>query len=205
MTTRAGTGRIPEAAAWAALIVLGLAAARNAAGGTLGAWLGAKFLNRGAPAAGDLPGPAGTTAAAVGLAPTTGKVIGRTGPGRLADPLPSGSTGDGFGAPRSGGTRTHKGIDLIAPAGTPIYAAEAGRIRTFTLSLCGVGATIDHGGGLSTNYCHISRYAVRSGATVRRGQVIAYVGNTGNSAGPHLHFEVEQGGVDVDPAPWIGR
>ncbi len=217
MTTRprpAG-GTVGETAAWSFLIILGLIAARNARAGTLGKWLRVKFLNQGAAPVGDLPPPgvaklSGKTAAtAAGLGLKAGpsapvKTTGAGAGGRLADPAPGARTGDGFGVPRGAG-RTHKGLDLIDSCGSAIRAAGSGKIKTFRLTLCGIGANIDHGGGLSTDYCHMGRYAVRNGSTVRRGQVIGYMGNTGNSGGCHLHFEVNVNGREVDPAPWIGR
>ena len=206
-------GVVGETAAWSTLIILGLIAARNARDGTLGKWLRVKFLNQGAAPAGDLPPPGklsgktAATAAGLGLkaGPGAAVITGVAGGGRMADPAPGTRTGDGFGVPRAGGTRTHKGIDLIGPCGTAIRAADSGKINTFRLTLCGIGANIDHGGGVSTDYCHMGRYAVRNGSTVRRGQVIGYMGNTGNSGGCHLHFEVNVNGREVDPAPYIGR
>jgi murein DD-endopeptidase MepM/ murein hydrolase activator NlpD len=196
--------RYTEAAAVGALILLALAIARNARAGTLGAWLAAKFLNRGAPPVGELT--AGATATGLGLAPTPAPLTqGGHGATRLTDPLPTGSTGDGFGVPRAGGTRTHKGIDLIAPCGTPFRAAHNGRVSTYSLSLCGIGMTVDDGHGTRTHYCHARNYAVTSGATVRAGQTIGYIGDTGDAVGCHLHFEVEIDGTKVDPAPYIGR
>ena len=209
-------GVVAETAAWSFLIILGLVAARNARDGTLGVWLRSKFLNAGAAPVGDLPQPGasgraakllakGATTSGLSAGPGSSVATGAVGGGgRLADPAPGARTGDGFGVPRSGG-RTHKGIDLIGPRGSAIRAAEAGKISTFRLTLCGVGANVNHGGGLSTDYCHMSRYAVPNGAQVRKGQVIGDMGSSGTSGGPHLHFEVNVNGREVDPAPYIGR
>ncbi len=209
MTTRARGGVVPEAAAWSVLIVLALVAARNARDGTLGKWLRVKFLNQGAAlplgGIGKVSGKGAATAEALGLAGSAVVTTSAGSGGRLADPAPGTRTGDGFGVPRAGGARTHKGIDLIGPCGTAVRAAESGPIKTFRLTLCGIGANIDHGAGLSTDYCHMTRYAVKSGTVVRRDQTIGYMGNTGNSGGCHLHFEVNVNGREVDPAPYIGR
>jgi murein DD-endopeptidase MepM/ murein hydrolase activator NlpD len=103
--------------------------------------------------------------------------------------------------------RFHSGIDIAAAYGTPIHAADGGRV-IFAGSggmLYGYGnvIVIDHGRGLSTLYAHQSRFAVAAGALVRRGQVIGYVGSTGFSTGPHLHFEVRVNGVPVDPMGYL--
>ena len=67
----------------------------------------------------------------------------------------------------------------------------------------GNAVVVDHDGGLATLYGHLSRFAVRAGAHVGGGQVIGAVGNTGNSTGPHLHFEVRLNGTPVDPIPYL--
>ena len=96
--------------------------------------------------------------------------------------------------------RLHAGIDIGSPSGAPIYAAAAG-----TVSFAGVQGgygnfvTIDHGMGLTTAYGHQSRIAVTAGQAVAAGQLIGYVGNTGHSTGPHLHFETRLNGTPVDP------
>ena len=100
--------------------------------------------------------------------------------------------------------RLHAGVDIAAPIGTPIRAADSGRVAI-------AGATggygnytcIQHGGNLSTCYGHQSRIGVSVGASVRQGQVIGAVGNTGNSTGPHLHFEVRVGGSPVNPMGYL--
>lgn len=97
----------------------------------------------------------------------------------------------------------HAGIDIGAPSGTPIVAAAAGTVF-FAGWNGGYGnlTLIDHGGGRVTAYAHQSRFAV-SGGPVSRGQVIGYVGSTGDSTGPHLHFEVRVNGAAVDPMPFL--
>jgi len=110
-----------------------------------------------------------------------------------------------FGAPRDGGARTHHGVDITAPTGTPIYAAAAGRVTSagWLGDLAGNGVVIDHGGGVVTKYFHLSRFATSAGANVGQGQVIGYVGSTGNSTGPHLHLQLHINNFAVDPAPYL--
>lgn len=104
--------------------------------------------------------------------------------------------------PILGYTRIHQGIDFGAPSGTPVYAAgdgvvvEAGRKGSY-----GNWVQIRHNGGWSTGYAHLSRFAsgLKRGQHVSQGQLIAYVGTTGRSTGPHLHYEVMQGGKKIDP------
>ena len=102
--------------------------------------------------------------------------------------------------PLLGYTRMHEGIDLAAPSGTPIRAAMDG-VVAMAGRKGGYGnyVRLNHGGGLATGYGHMSRIAVRPGAHVSRGQVIGYVGSTGLSTGPHLHYELWKNGVAVNP------
>lgn len=97
--------------------------------------------------------------------------------------------------------RMHSGLDFRARHGTPIYAVTDGTVN-FAGRNGGYGnfVRIRHGGNLSTGYAHMSRIAVRNGETVRRGQVIGYVGSTGLSTGPHLHYEMYRSGQKIDPA-----
>ncbi len=101
--------------------------------------------------------------------------------------------------------RYHTGIDLAAPYGTPIVAAKSGQVEVAGWSSVGYGfhVVLDHGGGVETLYAHMSRIAVRPGAWVEAGQVIGYVGSTGWSTGPHLHFEVRVGGVARNPLAYL--
>ncbi len=103
--------------------------------------------------------------------------------------------------PILGYRRMHKGLDFKAGYGAPIYAATDGVVQ-YAGRHGGHGnyVKIAHGGGLATGYAHMSRIAVSSGSRVRRGQVIGYVGSTGLSTGPHLHYEMYRNGATVDPS-----
>lgn len=100
--------------------------------------------------------------------------------------------------------RQHEGIDLGMAQGTSIYAAEKGTV-TFAAYTEGYGnlVKIDHGNGVETYYAHCCGFNVMEGQEVAAGEVIAFVGSTGNSTGPHLHFEVRVNGEAQDPLPWI--
>jgi murein DD-endopeptidase MepM/ murein hydrolase activator NlpD len=100
--------------------------------------------------------------------------------------------------------RMHEGIDIGASTGTLIYAAAGGTV-VYAGWEGGYGnlTVIDHGNGLATAYGHQSRLAVSNGQTVSRGQVIGYVGSTGHSTGPHLHFEVRVNGAPTDPLAYL--
>ena len=101
----------------------------------------------------------------------------------------------------------HPGIDIAVPTGTPIRAALSGKV----VLLQGEGASggygnftcIQHGGALSTCYAHQSRFGTSLGAQVTKGQVIGYVGCTGRSTGPHLHFETRINGSVVSPMNYL--
>ena len=109
-----------------------------------------------------------------------------------------GAYSDAFG-PR--GNRFHTGIDYRSGRGTPVVAAASGRVTFAGFSAGGWGrlVTIAHGGGTRTMYAHLSRVGVRVGQYVQSGQRIGRVGSSGNSTGPHLHFEVRVRGAAVDP------
>jgi murein DD-endopeptidase MepM/ murein hydrolase activator NlpD len=113
-----------------------------------------------------------------------------------------GPISSGFG-PRGGG-EFHPGIDIAVPSGTPIHAAAAGRVTTAGYS-GGYGnlVVIQHEGPYATAYGHQSRLEVYVGEAVQQGQLIGYVGTTGNSTGPHLHFEVRINGRPTDPARYL--
>lgn len=103
--------------------------------------------------------------------------------------------------PISGYTRLHKGTDFAAPRGTPVYAAGNGVVeRASRYGGYGHYIRVRHAKGYKTAYAHLSRYArgVKSGRSVRQGQIIGYVGSTGASTGPHLHYEVYKNGKAVD-------
>lgn len=100
--------------------------------------------------------------------------------------------------------RRHNGVDLAAPTGTPVYATADGIVgRADWFSSYGLYVAIDHGADLETRYAHMSRLAVAAGERVRKGDVIGYVGSTGRSTGPHLHYEVRVDGVAVNPIPYM--
>ena len=102
--------------------------------------------------------------------------------------------------------RQHAGVDLGMASGSPVYAASAGTVTCAQYSgSYGNLVKIDHGGGVETYYAHCSRLDVQSGDCVTAGQVIAAVGSTGNSTGPHLHFEVRVNGNAQDPMEWLGK
>lgn len=100
--------------------------------------------------------------------------------------------------------RMHEGIDIGGALGVPITAAESGRVD-YAGWIGGYGNTIivDHGGGMTTLYGHMHGFAVSAGQTVSIGQVLGYVGNSGFSEGPHLHFEVRIGGAPVNPRKYL--
>ncbi|MBD60024.1 MAG: hypothetical protein CL808_07895 [Citromicrobium sp.] len=96
--------------------------------------------------------------------------------------------------------RMHAGVDFRARYGTPIVAPTDGRVSgAGRMGGCGNAVRLAHEGGISTRFCHMSRIAVSSGQYVERGQIIGYVGSTGLSTGPHLHYEMYRGGRSVDP------
>jgi murein DD-endopeptidase MepM/ murein hydrolase activator NlpD len=113
----------------------------------------------------------------------------------------SGPVTSGFGA-RWG--RMHEGIDIAVPSGTPVHAAAAGTvIHAGWLGGYGNLVVVDHGNGISTAYAHNTSIAVAVGQQVAQGEVLAYSGNTGNSTGPHVHFEVRVNGGAVDPMGYL--
>jgi murein DD-endopeptidase MepM/ murein hydrolase activator NlpD len=133
-----------------------------------------------------------------GTAPSAG------GPGSFSWPV-TGTITSPFGwrtNPFGGGPEFHQGLDIAAPTGTTVTAAAAGTvIMAQWYGGYGNYILIDHGGGYSTGYGHLSAIYVSVGQSVQRGQAIGAVGSTGQSTGPHLHFEVRIAGKPVDPAP----
>lgn len=106
--------------------------------------------------------------------------------------------------PITGKNSFHNGIDLAGPQGTPIYAARSGTVTTATYSgAYGYYVTINHGDGYSSLYAHMTHYVVGSGQYVSQGQVIGYMGSTGWSTGPHLHYTIYYNGNTVNPANYI--
>lgn len=123
-------------------------------------------------------------------------------------PLPGYRPGSAYGwriHPIWGDRRFHAGEDIGAPSGTPILAADSGLVTVIPDNGNGYGnyIMINHGGGRVTLYAHMSGFAVSNGATVTQGQTIGYVGSTGNSTGPHLHFEVRVNGATTDPKSYF--
>ena len=106
--------------------------------------------------------------------------------------------------PIFGDSRFHEGVDIGAPYGAAVYAADAGTV-VFAGVMSGYGnvLVVDHGGGLATAYAHLSAFQVSYGQSVARSQQIANVGCTGYCTGPHLHFEVRVNGSPVDPMPYL--
>jgi murein DD-endopeptidase len=114
----------------------------------------------------------------------------------------------GFGArtaPTTGASTYHNGIDLAAPIGTAVYAPASGTINSlYTNSEGGKQLLMKHENGFISGFAHLISYAVTVGQSVRKGQLIAYTGNTGNTTGPHLHFSLkDKTGQFVDPLNYV--
>ena len=145
----------------------------------------------------------------LGIIPTEATWIGT---GRYSWPLPvNGEITSGYGwrtDPFTGEQKFHGGIDIGVAAGTPIIAADAGVVTVANgVDSWGGGygfyVMIDHGGGDETLYAHCSSICVQYGQTVQKGEVIAYVGSTGNSTGNHVHFEIRVNGSKENPIEWF--
>ncbi|WP_349513189.1 M23 family metallopeptidase [Erythrobacter sp. NFXS35] len=153
-------------------------------------------IERTSPTAGSM---AETAYSAPFIAPTVSV------PSRM--PLEGAQLTSGYGMrthPVLGGRRRHNGIDLAAPTGTPVYATADGIIgRADWFSSYGLYISIDHGADMETRYAHLSRLAVAAGDNVKKGDLIGYVGSTGRSTGPHLHYEVRIDGLAVSPIPYM--
>ena len=114
----------------------------------------------------------------------------------------------GFGMRRDpflGVMRPHEGVDIHGDIGTPVFATGDGVVEVSgsTGSSYGTAVEINHGFGYKTWYAHLSRVVARSGQRVKRGQLIAYSGNTGRSTGPHLHYEVRRNGTQQNPVEYF--
>lgn len=138
----------------------------------------------------------------VNFAPGQAGSCGRVTPGGgsyWTNPLPNGTWVRGFYA-------GHSGIDLAAATGTPIYAANSGNVLFAGFSRWGYGnaVVLEHGPYISTLYGHMDVISVRCGQFIAAGQVVGLVGNTGNSSGPHLHFEIRSGINPTDPSATAG-
>mgnify|MGYP000758960322 FL=1 len=108
-------------------------------------------------------------------------------------------------SPTAGASTNHKGVDMACPSGTPIYATRAGTVTVASYQAGGAGyyVSINHGDGFASIYMHMTRYVVSKGQSVTQGQLIGYVGSTGISTGPHLHFGVSYGGTYVNPMAYL--
>ncbi len=108
-------------------------------------------------------------------------------------------------APTKGASTYHQGIDMACPSGTPIYASRSGTVTKASYQAGGAGyyVSISHGDGFASIYMHMTRYVVSAGQSVTQGQLIGYVGSTGISTGPHLHFGISYGGTYVNPMAYL--
>lgn len=109
----------------------------------------------------------------------------------------------GWKGPKNG----HSGIDIAAPHGTPVYAALSGTVKSAGWNVYGYGMLVTIRGidGRDYYYAHNSRLTVRAGQRVRQGQLIARVGSTGRSSGPHVHFEIRSGSQMLNPLAYLPR
>ncbi len=106
--------------------------------------------------------------------------------------------------PVLGVRRGHKGIDLAGPIGTPVVATADGLVsKAEWFSSYGLYISLEHGAEIQTRYGHMSRLNVYAGQRVHKGDVIGYIGTTGRSTGPHLHYEVRIAGIAVNPVPYM--
>lgn len=104
------------------------------------------------------------------------------------------------------GYGAHTGIDIAANAGTPISSFTEGKVNMvtpFVRDACGLGVKVDHGGGVESLYCHMSKTNATVGQSIKPGDVIGYVGTTGASTGNHVHFEVKVHGIPVNPRTFM--
>jgi hypothetical protein len=155
-------------------------------------------------AADELAGPATISALRGDLPSLRGGSPLPQGPVRFLRPV-AGPIGDGFGAPRDRGRRIHTGLDFPVPYGTRVGAAGVGVTEFVGLNQGGYGnlVVIRHRLGFTTWYAHLASITTWVGEPVSGGTRIGYVGSTGNSTGPHLHFEARLFGTPIDPAPYL--
>lgn len=139
----------------------------------------------------------------VDLSGVTPQFTGSTSRGKYGSPLRSYNISSGYGPRRSptrGASSNHQGVDMAAPMGTPIYATHNGVVAgTNNRGGYGNSITLNAGNGVQTFYGHNSRNTVRPGQRVQKGQLIGYVGSTGVSTGPHLHYGVMVNGRWINP------
>ena len=114
-----------------------------------------------------------------------------------------------FGPRQDTGTgepEMHTGVDIAAPFGAEVRASAPGHVLfAGDRGRYGQSVVVDHGRGLTTHYAHLSEVLVKSGESIALGRPLGKVGNTGLSSGPHLHWEVRQNGLPVDPLPYLDR
>ncbi|HWQ13480.1 MAG TPA: M23 family metallopeptidase [Roseiflexaceae bacterium] len=166
--------------------VAGASAAPLGAGGISGEALPHGGLNP--DAVGDQDMPTGNPLRTPRTVMTQGYGVGSHAPAEIWGGVDLAIDGDGDGQADPQGTQD-----------APVYATHGGRVETHADTWPGGNCVLLHASGYRTTYCHLSRFAVADGAQVRRGDLIAYVGSTGNSSGPHLHYEVWVGGVNHSP------
>ena len=122
-------------------------------------------------------------------------------------PVPMGYYSSNYGYrvdPINGKTSFHTGVDLIAPPGTPVVAAAGGVVSTVAyVAEYGNIVEVDHDNGLTSRYAHLAKSLVRVGDVVMKGQNVALVGSTGRTTGPHLHFEVREKGIPLNPNKFL--
>ena len=122
-------------------------------------------------------------------------------------PVPMGYYSSNYGYridPITGRNTFHTGVDLIAPPGSPVVAAAGGMVSTVAyVAEYGNIVEVDHDNGLTTRYAHLSKSNVKVGDVVMKGQLIAAVGATGRTTGPHLHFEVREKGIALNPNKFL--
>ncbi|MFN4091600.1 MAG: M23 family metallopeptidase [Brevundimonas sp.] len=149
------------------------------------------------------PVAAPVTAVAAPAGPVTRQIV-------FEKPLKGFAVNSPFGFRKLAGEgrgRAHKGVDMAAPRGTSVYAAAEGRVLRTGYDAGGYGNFVEvrHPNGMTSLYGHLSRIDVASGMQLSGGQRLGLVGSTGYSTGPHLHFEVKRGGVQVNPARIMGH